>query len=342
MGPILVRSGLVAAVAATAILLSGCAKPAEKDLEPVTYRLKWLFNVSVVGSLYADLHGIFAEQGLKVTIKEGGPERDAIKELELGQAQFGAASADQVIRALSKGSPLIVIAQIFQENPLQWIFRPATVTIRTARDLKGKTIGVTFGGNDETIMNALMSRFNIPKDHVGLFSVRYDYTPFYQGKVDLWPVYQNAEGVVIGEKMRKAGEQVQFFNPAAAGIHFVANSVVTTERILRERPAVVRKFATALLRGWQEALNPENRKEAVETIRQFDRDTPVEIIPKQLEATTMLVQPSPGTQIGEIDEKAWRQTESIMLEQKLIPSPVHVEKALFPWRDVSSKDSQAP
>lgn len=142
--------------------------------------------------------------------------------------------------------------------------------------------------------------------------------------------------------MRKAGEQVQFFNPAAAGIHFVANSVVTTERILRERPAVVRKFATALLRGWQEALNPENRKEAVETIRQFDRDTPVEIIPKQLEATTMLVQPSPGTQIGEIDEKAWRQTESIMLEQKLIPSPVHVEKALFPWRDVSSKDSQAP
>jgi len=225
---------------------------------------------------------------------------------------------------------------------LQWIFRPATVTIRTARDLKGKTIGVTFGGNDETIMNALLSRFNIPKDHVGLFSVRYDYTPFYQGKVDLWPVYQNAEGVVIGEKMRKAGEQVQFFNPAGAGVHFVANSVVTTERMLRERPAVVRKFATALLRGWQEALNPENRKKAVETIRQFDRDTPVEMIPKQLEATTMLVQPSSGTQTGEIDEKAWRQTESIMLEQKLIPSPVHVEKALLPWRDVSSKDSQAP
>ena len=63
------------------------------DLTPVVYRLKWLFNTSVVGDLYADVHGAFDRRGIKVTIKEGGPERDAIKELELGYAQFGVASA---------------------------------------------------------------------------------------------------------------------------------------------------------------------------------------------------------------------------------------------------------
>ncbi len=99
------------------------------DLTPVAYRLKWLFNTSVVGDLYADVHGAFARHGLKVMVKEGGPERDAIKELELGYAQFGVASADQVIRAAAKGSPIVVIAQLFQVNPLQWVYRTDKLTI---------------------------------------------------------------------------------------------------------------------------------------------------------------------------------------------------------------------
>ena len=49
--------------------------------EAVTYRLKWLFNASVIGDIYADVHGHFKAQGLDVTVKEGGPERDAIREL---------------------------------------------------------------------------------------------------------------------------------------------------------------------------------------------------------------------------------------------------------------------
>ncbi len=53
----------------------------------------------------------------------GDPERDAIRELELGNATFGVASADQVIRARAKGAPVVVIAQLFQINPLQWIYR---------------------------------------------------------------------------------------------------------------------------------------------------------------------------------------------------------------------------
>ena len=183
------------------ISLCSCGKKPAGDLEEVTYRLKWLFNSSVVGDLYADTHGIFAQHGLKVSVKEGGPERDAIKELEIGHAHFGVASADQVIRARSKGAPIVVIAQLFQENPLQWIFMPEKVTIRNVQDLKGKTIGVTFGGNDETILKALMAKYQITSEDVSLFSVRYDYTPFYQGRVDLWPVYQNAQGILIGEKI---------------------------------------------------------------------------------------------------------------------------------------------
>lgn len=330
----LLRIFLVAICVLVPLWPYGCEKKAARDLEDVTYRLKWLFNTSVAGDLYADVHGIFADHGLRVTIKEGGPERDAIKELELGHAQFGVASGDQVIRAVSKGAPIVVIAQLFQTNPLQWMYRPEMTSVNTIHDLKGKTIGVTYGGNDETIMKALLSKYQIHKEDISLFSVRYDYTPFYKGKVDLWPVYQNAEGVVIGEKLRKGGEAVRFFNPDAAGIRCVANSVITTEALLAEQPELVRSFIGALLQGWREALDPANHEKAVRTVHQFDEDTAVSIIRKQLAATRMLVKPTPEIQIGRIDVEAWAHTERIMLEQELIPDPVFVEGILRPCSDV--------
>ena len=324
---------LIAASILIAFSASGCDKKADKDLEELTYRLKWLFNISVVGDLYTDVYGIFADRGLQVTIKEGGPERDAIKELELGHAQFGVASADQVIRAVSKGAPVVVIAQLFQANPLQWIYRPEKTRIEGPEDLKGKTIGITYGGNDETIMRALLSKYKIMNNEVKFFSVRYDYTPFYESEVDLWPIYRNAEGVVIGEKLRKAGEKVGFFNPDKFGIHFVANSVITTEHILKEKPTTIQNFSSALLQGWREALDPGNKEKAVATILQFDRDTPINTITKQLSATRMLMKPSQGIAIGSIDVEAWKQTERIMLEQRLIPDPVSVEKILRPYSE---------
>jgi NitT/TauT family transport system substrate-binding protein len=301
MGQLFKRASLLAAAITIAIVIGACNKKAGETIDHVTYRLKWIFNISVIGDLYADVHGFFADQGLQVTIKEGGPERDAIKELELGHAQFGVASADQVIRALSKGAPVMVISQLFQANPLQWIYRPERIRIERPEDLKGKTIGITYGGNDETIMRALLAKYNIRDNEVKFFSVRYDYTPFYEGKVDLWPVYQNAEGIVIGEKLRRAGEEVKFFDPDVFGIRFVANSVITTEYMLKERPGIVRKFTTALLRGWREALNPKNKEKAVTTIHEFDKDTPIEIIRKQLAATRILMAPSPEIEVGGLE-----------------------------------------
>ncbi|MBW1896764.1 MAG: ABC transporter substrate-binding protein, partial [Deltaproteobacteria bacterium] len=220
--------------------------------------------------------------------------------------------------------------QLFQTNPLQWIFRPERTFIETPEDLKGKTIGITFGGNDETIMRALLSKHHISDDEVRFFSVRYDYTPFYLGEVDLWPIYRNAEGIVIGEKLRQAGEKVEFLNPDAFGIHFVANSVITTEQMVKEQPQTIQKFITALLQGWREALDPTNKDKALATIQQFDRDTPTAILSQQLAVTRRLMKPSPGLEMGRIDMGAWQQTERIMLEQKLISGPVFVERILRP------------
>lgn len=311
-------------------MLSGESGYCEEST-PVIYRLKWLYNTSVVGDLYADVQGFFAGQGLHVSIKEGGPERDAIKEIELGYAQFGVASADQVIRAVAKGSPIVVIAQLFQINPLHWVYRSDRLHVTGPADFKGKTLGVTFGGNDETIMRTLLSKLGIDETSVKLYSVRYDYTPFYEGKVDLWPVYINAQGIIIQDKLDKAGEKVEFFSPDAFGVKFVANSVITSRKIFTDQSALVNAFRKALIEGWRQAVAPENIEAAVDIIRQFDKDTPESIVRRQLAVTRSLIQPGSDQTVGAIDVPAWNQTARIMLDQKLIPARVSLDSVLKPF-----------
>lgn len=297
--------------------------------ETVRYRLKWLFNASVVGDLYADAKGFFKEAGLSVEVKAGGPERDAIKELELGQAEFGVASADQIIRALAKGAPVVAIAQLFQINPLQWMYRADAPPIEKIADLKGRILGVTFGGNDETVLRTLLAMGNLTEKDVTLFSVRYDYTPFYQKKVDIWPVYRNSQAVFLGRKLQSEGEPIRFFDPNAYGVKFVSNSVVTSRQVVEKQPGLVKTFSTALLKGWEAALDPANHETALALLKEYDKDTAPEDLSEQLRITREMVKPSAAVRIGAMDTPAWEQTETIMLEQKQIEKPVRITQAIY-------------
>jgi NitT/TauT family transport system substrate-binding protein len=307
------------------------ALPCQAKETDLKYRLKWKFNASVAGVIYADANGFFTQQGLNVTTKEGGPEKNPITELELKQADFGVASADQVIYALNKGAQIVVIAQLFQINPMQWIYRSDKPRIKSLADLKGRTIGITFGGNDEGIMNTLFATAGITKDDVTITGAGFNHTPFLTKKVDVWPVYRNSQGVHLKDQLAKAGEGVYFFNPADFGVNFVANSVITSKNMIKNNPEIVDKFLKALLKGWKEAMNPANEAKAIAAIKDMDKgNSNPEIIQKQLTATRKLIKPSPSVKIGTINVKDWKQTEQIMLKEKQIKKAVYIENFLIP------------
>ena len=292
--------------------------------ENITYRLKWLINMSTVGDIVAVHRGCFEEQGLTVTLKSGGPERDAIRDLELGHADFGVASGDQVIQAISKGSPVVVIAQLFQKNPLQWVYFKNKIRIDGLTDLKNKTIGVTFGKNDEIIMRTLLVKSGLSDRQVRLYSVRLDYTPFYRGVADLWPVYINTQGVEIGHRLTASGASIAFLDPESYGVFFVANSVVTSKRLLEEHPERVQRFIKGLIKGWTTAVEGTDSDRIVEDVRQHDRDTSRDLLFAQLDQTRALVKPDESFSIGRINVPAWEQTETIMLANQQIDRPVNV------------------
>lgn len=308
------------------------AASAHADKNKLNYRLKWLFNSSVAGDIWADDGGFFKDAGLSVNVREGSPEKNAINELELGYADFGVASADQVIRALDKGADIVVIAQLFQVNPMQWIYRADQPEIKTLEDLKGRRIGITFGGNDETIMKTLFAKAGITKNDVTIFGVRFDFTPFYKKEVDVWPVYRNSQGVILKDRLAKSDEQVFFFNPADFGVNFVANSVITSGDMVKKSPEVADRFLNALLKAWEASMRVSNEAKILEAVKLRDKGKDDQIRKKQLAATRALIKPDPTVRIGTIDAAAWKQTESIMLKEKQIKKAVHVETRLIPLK----------
>lgn len=294
----------------------------------LNYRLKWLFNTSVAGDIFAVDQEYFKRAGLTVTVKEGSPEKNAIKELELGYADFGVASADQVIRALDKGADVVVLAQLFQVNPMQWIYRADRPEIKQLADLKGRHIGITFGGNDETIMKTILRSAGLDDRDVVLSGVRFDFSPFLKKKVDIWPVYRNSQGVILQDKLGREGEAVYFFNPSDFGVDFVANSIVTSGKMMKNHPDRVKVFMGALLSAWEAAMDPANETAVLAAVKKKDKGTRDDIRQKQLTVTRELIKPIKRVRIGRINIVAWKQTETIMLNEQQIKAPVNIESRL--------------
>ena len=325
------------------IICTGCSNsdPQERgknSYTKVTYRLKWLLNASAAGDIWAKKAGFFNKSGIEVNIREGGAEQDAITDILMGRATFGAASADQVIRAVSRGADIVVAAQIFQTNPLQWIFfADETRPVRTPEDLKGLTVGITYGGNDEAIFSAIMKKYGLTENDLTLYAVHYDYAPFWKKKVNLWPVYRNTEGIILEDRMAAQGHKAAFLNPSRFGVNFVANSIVTSRHTWQTKPELVKRFVLALSAAWHHALDAKNITAAAKAVHQYDNDTPVETIIRQLRSTRRFVLPQ-DTTAGRIDVEAWRQTADIMLTQGLIDKALHVENLLI--TDIISPDNE--
>lgn len=323
-----------------ALPLMGCHQSNQESKEKgpsstkIIYRLKWLFNASTAGDLWAKETGIFEKYGLDVQVKEGGAEQDAIEEIELGRAQFGIASGDQVLRAVSRGADVLVLAQIFQINPLQWIYFRSKIDLegldptRLKDVLKDLTIGITYGGNDEAIFIALARSLGLDPDKLKLYGITYDYSPFWKGKVDLWPCYRNTQGITLSEKMAAMKDEAGFLDPSRYGISFVANSLITSKRYAVSHPDTVKAFINAIKEGWKQALAPENKDKMASIIRHYEKTLSLSIISRQLQATRDLITLHGTRTIGFIDKDAWTQTEKIMYEQGLLNRRVDT-KSLF-------------
>jgi NitT/TauT family transport system substrate-binding protein len=127
-------------------LCLAAAAPADAA-DPLALQLKWLPDAQFAGYFVAQAKGFYRDAGLEVTIKPGGPDINPSQVLAARGADVAVDWLASTLAARDQGVPEVNIAQIFQHSGLQLTCRRDS-GVRRPADLKGKTLGVWFAGNE--------------------------------------------------------------------------------------------------------------------------------------------------------------------------------------------------
>src|SRR5579862_2816493 len=221
--------------------------------DSVTVRLKWFNQAQFAGFYVAQEKGDYKATGLDVNVQPGGPDFPAVQMVAGGNEQFGVAGADQILIARSKGVPVVAVAVIYRENPFV-LFALKKSGIVKAAQFAGKNIGLKIGGSEELIYRAVLKSAGVAKASLHEVPVKFDLSPLLTGQVDVWPGYLINEVLAAEEK----GFEVSVIRPADYGVAMYADTLFTTERVLKEKPDMVKRFVAATVKGWADAVaDPE-------------------------------------------------------------------------------------
>lgn len=294
-----------------------CAKRTERSADKVSVRLDWLPQAQFAGVYVAQEKGYFKEKNLDVTINPGGVDFNPIQLVASGSDLLGMANADQLIVARAKGLPLVGIAAIFQQNPSVFMAKQSS-GISTPHDFVGKRVGVKYGTSPDILYRAMMNKLGINIEKVKEVPVQFDLASFFADQVDVWPGYAINEALVAKEK----GFEINIINPFDYGIYDYADVIFTTDKVIKEKPDLVKKFLEAVLKGWQYAV--DNPEEAVDILLKNTQGLNKTHERAMMQAVIPLVTTGVRNKIGQMDPAKWEATYRFMLEQKQIGKPFNI------------------
>jgi NitT/TauT family transport system substrate-binding protein len=288
--------------------------------EAVTLRLKWLNQAQFAGFYVAQEKGYYKAEGVDVNIQPGGPDFPAVQMVTGGNEQFGVTGADQILIARSKGVPVVAVAVIYRRNPFV-LFSLAKSGIKTPADYVGKKVGVKIGGNEELIYRAVLAKAEIDKSKLTEIPVKFDLTPLLTGNIDVWPGYLINEVIAAKEK----GFDVNVVYPSDYGIGLYADTLFTTEKILKEKPELVKKFVAATLKGWSTAMAAPEEAAKI-TVKFGGEKLTYDHEVAMMKASLPLLTPD-GKPVGFMDEAGWTSAQKLLLSAGFQKEPVDVAKA---------------
>jgi len=231
-----------------ALLAAGCGKPQAAaptagGLARVRLQLDW-FPQTEYGAYYqAQARGFYREAGLAVEIVSGGPGVPAKDIVALGRADVGISDGNDVIVAISRGLPLVIVAAEMQRNPEGLLFHAAH-PLASFRDLAGRTLMAGPGSAwVQYLEKAQGIRFDLLPLTADLTSFLGDETMVRQCFVTQEPFWARQRGATVGTLLiAESG-----FDPYRV--------IYTRREFAAKEPETLRRFAAASLRGSADFLH---------------------------------------------------------------------------------------
>ena len=308
---------MAVALVSTIVVIFSVKKEKETVPDKVYVRLKWIYQAQFAGFFTAEKKGLYKESGMDVTLTPGGAESPSIQMVAGGGEQFGVTGMSQLMEARAKGVPVVALAVIYRKNPLIWF--SINKNIASAQDLSGKKVGVTIGSNSDILFRAMLKKAGVDIEKVEMVPVAYDISPVLTGQVDAY------EGYVINQPItaREKGFETYIINPVDYGINFYADTLFTTEKMIKENPNLVRRFVKATLQGWEYAYSHPD--EAVNYTLMYSDQLKREHETAMMQSSLELLKPD-DKPIGTIDKKILEEMHQLMVNNNILKNSINLDE----------------
>ncbi len=256
------RMRSLAGAAAMVVFGAAGAQAAEK----VTLQLKWVTQAQFAGYYVAQAKGFYKEAGLDVTIKPGGPDVAPPQVIAGGGADVVVDWMPSALASREKGVPLVNVAQPFKKSGLMLTCR-AENGIKTPADLKGRTLGVWYSGNEYPFL-AWMSKLGLKTDGspggVKVLKQGFNVDPLIQKQADcVSTMSYNEYWQVIDAGFKP--EQLVVFKYEDQGVATLEDGLYALESKLKDKAFVAKlgKFVAASEKGWGYAAKHPDEAAAI-------------------------------------------------------------------------------
>lgn len=298
---------------------AGGAEGAEKLL----FRLAWI-KTSSDGSVYyyAVERGLFAAEGLDVTVREGQGSATSAKLIAAGDGFLGIADLGTAMKAIIKGLPVKAVFGEFQENPMA-VISLASKPIKTPQELLGKNIVSIAAGSYTKMLPALCKKTGID---CGKINLRFTNPPFQK-----YLIAGQADGF-LGyfldnvPKLEVEGHRTHTMMYSAYGINLLSNGLIAKPDTLKEKGDAVRRFLRVSAKAWKAAKdNPDEVVDAwMKVLGRGKRDLYVQILKN---ATGVLqTAHSRGKPIGWMAAEDWKSTQDLLASVGELEKTLPIER----------------
>jgi signal transduction histidine kinase/ABC-type nitrate/sulfonate/bicarbonate transport system substrate-binding protein/CheY-like chemotaxis protein len=287
--------------------------------EKVAIQLKWKHAFQFAGFYAALEKGFYDEAGLDVSIIEGGPGTDFIDVVLSGKAQYGLAMPSLLLRR-AKGDPLVVLATIFQYNPLSLISL-AEKNIRTPQDLIGRNI--MMGLKDDVAVMEMITREGVDLDAINITPNSFSVDDLILGKTDAISRYITDTPA----ELERRGVAFNVMIPYDYGVKFYGDSLFTTEDQITKHPGQVEAFRKASLKGWEYAMkHPEEIARIIH--EKYRPDRSMEVLLSEAEQMKALLLHE-VIEIGHINPQRWQHIGDSFVEQGVLSADFSLDGFIY-------------
>lgn len=261
--------------------------------EKVVLQLKWFHQFQFAGYYAAKEKGFFDEVGLDVEIKERDLKFNNVQEVIDGKAQYGI--ADSVLMLYkAKQEPVVLLSPIFQHSPSILLVLKDEKK-ETIYDLNIKDVLFYPNDTDGFTLLALFKQLNITPNLIRQRE-KGDYQKLIDRRVDAMPAYLSNEPFYLKEQ----GVEFNIINPAHYGFDLYGDMLFTNFDEAINHPQRVKKFKSAVLKGWAYAL--DHQEEIVQLIHnKYNSSKSIEHLRYEAKVIEQMVAKE-GTALGTLDK----------------------------------------